>query len=99
MRASRTAVVIHALQKTRVVRGKCYVTKDASTPFVQPLFLAALPFAELTFERLMQNIDTDQIIPAEYLTLVPSKVLQLSVLCTSAVDEASTSFVHLAAER
>lgn len=31
----------------RVVRGKCYVTKD--------------------------NIDTDQIIPAEYLTLVPSK--------------------------
>ncbi|GBF95157.1 isopropylmalate small subunit [Raphidocelis subcapitata] len=31
----------------RIVRGKCYVTKD--------------------------NIDTDQIIPAEYLTLVPSK--------------------------
>ncbi|PNW81581.1 hypothetical protein CHLRE_06g252650v5 [Chlamydomonas reinhardtii] len=31
----------------RVVRGKCFVTKD--------------------------NIDTDQIIPAEYLTLVPSK--------------------------
>ncbi|GFR43182.1 hypothetical protein Agub_g4232 [Astrephomene gubernaculifera] len=31
----------------RVIRGKCYVTKD--------------------------NIDTDQIIPAEYLTLVPSK--------------------------
>ena len=31
----------------RVIKGKCYVTKD--------------------------NIDTDQIIPAEYLTLVPSK--------------------------
>lgn len=31
----------------RVIRGKCFVTKD--------------------------NIDTDQIIPAEYLTLVPSK--------------------------
>ncbi|KAL3130760.1 Plasma membrane sulfite pump involved in sulfite metabolism [Trebouxia sp. C0009 RCD-2024] len=47
LRASRTAVVVHAQQKTRIVRGKCYVTKD--------------------------NIDTDQIIPAEYLTLVPSK--------------------------
>ncbi|KAK9815246.1 hypothetical protein WJX72_000548 [[Myrmecia] bisecta] len=32
---------------SRIVRGKCFVTKD--------------------------NIDTDQIIPAEYLTLVPSK--------------------------
>nr|BCL66133.1 isopropylmalate dehydratase, small subunit [Volvox africanus] len=31
----------------RIIRGKCYVTRD--------------------------NIDTDQIIPAEYLTLVPSK--------------------------
>lgn len=46
-RQSRRSVVVHAAQKTRVVRGKCYVTKD--------------------------NIDTDQIIPAEYLTLVPSK--------------------------
>ncbi|DBB08713.1 hypothetical protein WJX82_002760 [Trebouxia sp. C0006] len=44
---SRRDVRICAKQKTRVVRGPCYVTKD--------------------------NIDTDQIIPAEYLTLVPSK--------------------------
>lgn len=40
LRASRTAVVVLALQKTRVVRGKCYVTKDVSTLFVQPLFCA-----------------------------------------------------------
>lgn len=45
--AARKSVIVHAQQKTRVVRGKCYVTRD--------------------------NIDTDQIIPAEYLTLVPSK--------------------------
>lgn len=30
LRASRKAVVVHAQQKTRVVRGKCYVTKDVS---------------------------------------------------------------------
>lgn len=46
------AVKVNALIKLkpgepRIVRGKCFVTKD--------------------------NIDTDQIIPAEYLTLVPSK--------------------------
>ena len=29
----------------------------------------------------VQNIDTDQIIPAEYLTLVPSKVMDTPV-CT-----------------
>lgn len=38
---------MQAAGAARVVRGKCFVTKD--------------------------NIDTDQIIPAEYLTLVPSK--------------------------
>ena len=77
LRASRTAVVVRALQKTRVVRGKCYVTKDASALSVQPLFLAVLLFARLQPESVLQNIDTDQIIPAEYLTLVPSKVFQL----------------------
>eukprot|EP00878_Enallax_costatus_P001830 GHUV01001988.1.p2 GENE.GHUV01001988.1~~GHUV01001988.1.p2 ORF type:complete len:215 (+),score=53.50 GHUV01001988.1:94-738(+) len=48
---ARTVRVQAKVQKAegapRVVRGKCFVTKD--------------------------NIDTDQIIPAEYLTLVPSK--------------------------
>eukprot|EP00877_Chromochloris_zofingiensis_P014656 jgi/Chrzof1/9444/Cz04g03100.t1 len=41
------AKVAHPEGSPRVVKGKCFVTKD--------------------------NIDTDQIIPAEYLTLVPSK--------------------------
>lgn len=37
LRASRTAVVVRALQKTRVVRGKCYVTKDVSSLSLRPL--------------------------------------------------------------
>lgn len=50
--SSRRSVQVYAKivkkpSDPRVVRGKCFVTKD--------------------------NIDTDQIIPAEYLTLVPSK--------------------------
>ena len=39
----------------------------------------ALPCG-LTSHALLQNIDTDQIIPAEYLTLVPSKVWALHVV-------------------
>lgn len=49
----------------RVIKGKCFVTKDVraacASRFDHPNTHA-------------QNIDTDQIIPAEYLTLVPSKV-------------------------
>lgn len=37
----------------------------------------------------VQNIDTDQIIPAEYLTLVPSKVLHLDGCGTDAKQAAS----------
>nr|ADI46907.1 LEU1Sm [Volvox carteri f. nagariensis] len=51
-RSRRVCLHVHAKVKRedgapRVIRGKCFVTRD--------------------------NIDTDQIIPAEYLTLVPSK--------------------------
>lgn len=44
LRASRKTVVVRALQKTRVVRGKCYVTKDVSTLLVQPLVSASRHF-------------------------------------------------------
>lgn len=74
LRASRTAVVVHAQQKTRIVRGKCYVTKDVCVVVGQALFLPC-SYCQLGSCYMLQNIDTDQIIPAEYLTLVPSKVL------------------------
>jgi len=45
--ATRVVAKVDLNGGPRVIRGKCFVTKD--------------------------NIDTDQIIPAEYLTLVPSK--------------------------
>lgn len=67
-RCSRRYTLIQAVQKTRVVRGPCYVTRDVSVV----AHLARLG-RQVKF-LLLQNIDTDQIIPAEYLTLVPSKV-------------------------
>ena len=79
-----------AERRSRKVRGKCFVTKDVSlpakeicqlpfTPFTDHLQIQLLPF-DLSSDGkaqpgcVLQNIDTDQIIPAEYLTLVPSKV-------------------------
>eukprot|EP00898_Chlorokybus_atmophyticus_P007580 jgi/Chlat1/7823/Chrsp66S07334 len=50
----------------RTVRGPCFVVDDVAY-FVHTLGLATDSILA------MQNIDTDQIIPAEYLTLVPSK--------------------------
>ena len=68
----------------RVVRGKAFVTKDVSFFCVCVRFGAKCGSHAQRAPRLSlsrrhshnspQNIDTDQIIPAEYLTLVPSKV-------------------------
>ena len=66
----------------RIVRGKCYVTRDVR---VQPAWCRLAHLWLVYFTEIgvwVQNIDTDQIIPAEYLTLVPSRVSgTLSRLC------------------
>ena len=72
-------------RRSRRVRGKCFVTKDVSAQtlhtvhtiqhlFNQSKFAASVCWRVLKVAEILQNIDTDQIIPAEYLTLVPSKV-------------------------
>lgn len=97
------AKVVRAEGAPRVVRGKCFVTKDVRIVFDKTravggdarMLLAAVgqesrlraaaapPFSPDSLVsprhpdpalKSKQNIDTDQIIPAEYLTLVPSKV-------------------------
>jgi hypothetical protein len=67
------AKVVRPEGAPRVVKGKCYVTKDvrARIPPSQQLYGAR---QSIYIAIGLQNIDTDQIIPAEYLTLVPSKV-------------------------
>ena len=67
----------------RVIRGPCFVTRDVRLSRAQMLLYCSVCAVVLVRELLegadvmtpsLQNIDTDQIIPAEYLTLVPSKV-------------------------
>ena len=67
----------------RVIRGPCFVTRDVRLSRAQMLLYCFVCAVVLVRELLegadvmtpsLQNIDTDQIIPAEYLTLVPSKV-------------------------
>jgi hypothetical protein len=62
------AKVVRKEGEPRIIRGKCFVTKDVRVCCCT--FRAHTPLTV----TLPQNIDTDQIIPAEYLTLVPSKV-------------------------
>ena len=64
--------------KTRLVRGKCYVTKDVS---LLGSSAATRHLLVLSAAACAQNIDTDQIIPAEHLTLVPSDVRLSKQLC------------------
>lgn len=72
---SRMPLLVQAAGKTRVVRGKCYVTRDVSVPSGRRLCVrVSCLIHQINDVTLVQNIDTDQIIPAEYLTLVPSKV-------------------------
>ena len=69
---------------SRVIRGPCFVTRDVSALLAQSCFIneaSAVPRLDSRRPNMnkavtlhLQNIDTDQIIPAEYLTLVPSKV-------------------------
>ena len=69
---------------SRVIRGPCFVTRDVSFLWLIGIVSVSIQLecglitALLVCLRLLilhlQNIDTDQIIPAEYLTLVPSKV-------------------------
>lgn len=69
----------------RVVRGKCFVTRDVSSGTC-PKMLAGKHITQCSSVDSMvylQNIDTDQIIPAEYLTLVPSKVIASSLLLSN----------------
>ena len=67
-------------EEPRIIKGKCYVTRDVSgscsSSWECCVWGVPLPDADLPAACLpaVQNIDTDQIIPAEYLTLVPSKV-------------------------
>ena len=67
----------------RIIRGPCFVTRDVrlTTASVKlyRYFCVVVPIRLLLEDAdvmtpSLQNIDTDQIIPAEYLTLVPSKV-------------------------
>ena len=76
---------MQAAGAARVVRGKCFVTKDVSpcSALSAPLLLPC----DLTPHAVLQNIDTDQIIPAEYLTLVPSKVWALHAWCLPTADQ------------
>lgn len=84
---ARTVRVQAKVQKAegapRVVRGKCFVTKDVRISLHMALLYTDYGPVIKLFLRL-QNIDTDQIIPAEYLTLVPSKVRKSAAACGSA---------------
>jgi len=73
---AHTVRVVAKVQKSadaaRVVRGTCFVTKDVSTRASRGGVVVY--YVAKSHKLFAQNIDTDQIIPAEYLTLVPSKV-------------------------
>ena len=74
----RRAVVVKAAAEghaIRKVRGKAFVTKDVCLPPVAGNISTVRYDCWFRPDKgCLQNIDTDQIIPAEHLTLVPSDV-------------------------
>ena len=84
----RTSPILSAAKGTdsgnrRVIRGPCFVTRDVRLTMAKMLLQCYVCVVVPVWKLLedadvmtpsLQNIDTDQIIPAEYLTLVPSKV-------------------------
>jgi hypothetical protein len=75
----------------RVISGKCFVTRDVGTWASESCSCSRYPHHPPDASRqltgypclTLQNIDTDQIIPAEYLTLVPSKVRPIACISSS----------------